>query len=298
MENRLYGGIEAGGTKFVCAVGSGEGKILEEVRFPTGEPAETLHQAVSFFQARHRESPLRAIGIGSFGPLDLNPSSETYGFITSTPKVNWVNVDIRGGLEQGLDLPVAIDTDVNAAALGEHLWGGAQGIETFIYLTVGTGIGGGGMVGGVLMHGLVHPEMGHIPLPHDLERDPFEGVCAYHGDCFEGLASGPAIEARWGQVPDSIPADHPAWALEAEYIAKALTIYVYVLSPERIILGGGVMKQEGLFPLIRSELVKSLGGYVRSEEILEGTGFVLPPALGDQAGVIGAVALAKTVSEG
>lgn len=298
MDQTLYGGVEAGGTKFVCAVGSGEGNILEEVRFPTKDPAETLHQAVSFFQARHQESPLSAIGIGSFGPLDLNQASKTYGFITSTPKVNWKNVDIIGEFKQGLDLPVLIDTDVNAAALGENLWGAAQGLETFIYLTVGTGIGGGGMVGGALMHGLVHPEMGHIPLPHDLERDPFEGVCSYHGDCFEGLASGPAIEARWGQVPDTIPADHPAWTLEAEYIAKALAIYVYVLSPERIILGGGVMKQEGLFPLIRGELVKTLGGYVRSEEILEGTGFVLPPALGDRAGVIGAVALAKVLSEG
>jgi fructokinase len=298
LDQTLYGGVEAGGTKFVCAVGSGAGKILEEIRFPTADPGETLDQVISFFRARHRNSPLSAIGIGSFGPLDLNPNSETYGFITSTPKKTWKDVDIRGELNQGLDLPVTIDTDVNAAALGEHLWGAAKGVETFIYLTVGTGIGGGGMAGGRLMHGLVHPEMGHIPLPHDLEKDPFKGVCPYHGDCFEGLASGPAIKARWGQVPDSIPADHPAWALEAEYIAKALAIYVYVLSPERIILGGGVMKREELFPLIRSELVRTLGGYVRAEEILEGGGYVLPPALGDQAGVIGAIALAKVLSEG
>lgn len=299
LAKQFYGGIEAGGTKFVCAVGSGEGEILRETRFPTREPEGTLGEAISFFNEGLEAEPLQAIGIGSFGPLDLNPNSPTYGYITSSPKTNWRNTDFAGEIKKALDLPVAIDTDVNAAALGEHMWGAAQGLETFIYLTIGTGIGGGGMVKGRLLHGLVHPEMGHIPLPHDVDQDPFKGVCAFHGDCFEGLASGPAIEKRWGQTAESLPPDHLAWSLEAEYIGNALAIYVYVLSPERIILGGGVMERDELFPLIRKELVKNLGGYVRAGEILEGIeAYVVPPKLGDRAGALGAVALAKVLAEG
>jgi fructokinase len=298
LGQQLYGGIEAGGTKFVCAVGTGEGEILKETRFPTRDPAETFTEAISFFKARHEEEPLHAIGVGSFGPLDLNPSSPNYGHITTTPKINWINVDVVGEIHKAIGLPVAIDTDVNAAALGEQLWGAAKGLETFIYLTIGTGIGGGGMVKGQLLHGLIHPEMGHIPLPHDLDQDPFGGVCSYHGDCFEGLASGPAIEKRWGQSAQTLPPDHPAWSLEAKYIGSALAVYVYILSPERIILGGGVMGRTELLPLIRAELVNTLSGYVRADEILEGiVGYVVPPKLGEQAGVLGAIALAKVKSE-
>ncbi len=299
MDQTLYGGIEAGGTKFVCAVGTGEGEILRETRFPTRDPEETLRKAISFFNEQLGENPLQAIGIGSFGPLDLNPSSPTYGYITTTPKTNWSNTDLVGEVEKTLGLPVSIDTDVNAAALGEHRWGAAKGLETFIYLTIGTGIGGGGMVKGQLLHGLIHPEMGHIPLPHDVGQDSFEGACSYHGDCFEGLASGSAIAKRWGQSPESLPPDHPAWSLEAKYIGYALAVYVYVLSPERIILGGGVMRQKELFPLIRAELKQVLQGYVRSDAILvDNDDYIVPPKLGDQAGVLGAIAMAKVGLEG
>jgi fructokinase len=298
LDQILYGGIEAGGTKFVCALGTGEGEILEIVRFQTEDPESTLGDAIAFFKTQRDKYPLRAIGIGSFGPLDLNPSSETFGYITSTPKGKWINTDIAGTIAKSLDLPVAIDTDVNAAALGEHLWGAARGVQTFIYLTIGTGIGGGGMVNGTLLHGLIHPEMGHIPLPHNLNQDPFKGVCSYHGDCFEGLASGPAIESRWGQRGENLPNDHPGWKLEAKYIGSALAVYVYVLSPERIILGGGVMRQKDLFPLIRTELREILRGYVHADAILEDMDhYVVPPKLGDQAGVLGAIALAKVKSD-
>jgi fructokinase len=293
LRQKLYGGIEAGGTKFVCAIATDEGEILHETQFPTLGPDETLEKVVSFFKSEEHEAPINSVGIGSFGPLDLRPNSPTYGHITTTPKITWRNIDIAGRVATALALPTALDTDVNAAALGENLWGAAQGLETFIYLTVGTGIGGGGMAKGQLLHGLIHPEMGHIPLPREREQDPFDGVCSYHADCFEGLASGPAIEARWGQSAEDLPADHPAWQLEAKYLGQALAIYVYVLSPERIILGGGVMKRAELFPLVRRELLNNLAGYVGAPEILDGIdGFVQPPKLGDRAGVLGAAALA------
>ncbi len=287
----LYGGIEAGGTKLVCAVGSGPDNILAEVQFPTTTPDETIGRAVDFLRAWREE--LTAIGVASFGPVDLNPASPTYGFITSTPKPGWANTDIAGRIRRELDLPVGFDTDVNGAALGEHRWGSAQGLDTFIYLTIGTGIGGGGMVGGQLMHGLIHPEMGHIRVPHDLAADPFPGICPYHGDCLEGLASGPALEARWGQPAETLPPDHPAWPLQARYLALALVNFICILSPQRIILGGGVMNQPQLFPLIRARVPEFLAGYVQSPKILERIDhYIVPPALGSRAGVLGAMALA------
>jgi fructokinase len=224
----LFGGIEAGGTKFVCAVGTGPDDIVAEDRFPTTMPDETIGQAISFFEP-YREN-LEAVGIGSFGPVDLDKGSATYGFITSTPKPHWANVDLVGKVGRALDVPVGFDTDVNAAALGEQKWGAAQGLENFVYLTIGTGIGGGAMVGGRLLHGMVHPEMGHIMMPHDFERDPFFGRCPFHKDCLEGMASGPAIEERWGKPGQDLPDDHPAWELEAHYLAHALMVYTLVLS--------------------------------------------------------------------
>lgn len=298
----LYGGIEAGGTKFVCAVGTGPQDIRAEVRFPTTTPQETLQRAVDFFRAQEAllGEPLTAVGVASFGPVDLIPDSPTYGFITSTPKPGWRNVDVVGLLRYALGIPVGFDTDVNGAALAEGLWGAAQGLDTFIYLTIGTGIGGGGMVGGNLIHGLLHPEMGHLRIPHDRERDPFEGCCPYHGDCLEGLASGPALEARWGVRAEHLPPDHPAWDLEAEYLALALHNLVCVLSPQRVILGGGVMKQEHLFPRIRTRLRSLLNGYIPVPALLtqEIETYVVPPALGDRAGVLGALALAMRVPTG
>jgi fructokinase len=295
----LYGGIEAGGTKFVCAVGSGPDNLQAERRFPTTTPEETIGQAIDFFrqQAARWGSPA-ALGIAAFGPLDPNPASPTFGHITSTPKPGWQNIDLAGAIRRALDLPVGFDTDVNGAALGEWRWGAAQGLDTFVYLTIGTGIGGGGMVGGRLMHGLVHPEMGHLRLPHNWEADPFGGCCPYHGDCLEGLASGPAIEKRWGQKAETLPPDHPAWALEAHYLALGLVNLIVTLSPQRVILGGGVMGQQHIFPLLRAEVQKLLNGYVCSPTILEQiASYITPPALGGQAGVLGAIALAALVSQ-
>jgi fructokinase len=295
----VYGGIEAGGTKWVCALyagdqGGGPGGIRAEARFPTGTPEATLAQALAFFRQQvQAPDQLRAIGIGCFGPLDPDPASPTYGFITSTPKVGWANTDVAGVCQRELGVPVGFDTDVNAAALGENTWGAAQGLQDFIYLTIGTGIGGGGMVNGHLLHGLLHPEMGHNLIPHDRGADPFPGCCPYHRDCLEGLACGPAIQARWGQPGESLPPDHPAWELEANYLALALVNFVVTLSPRRIILGGGVMDQRQLYPMIRARMQALLNGYVRVRAVQEEIDrFVVPPGLGRQAGVMGAIALA------
>lgn len=291
----LYGGIEAGGTKIVCAVGSGPTDVRAELRIPTTTPEETLGQMITFF--RQQDAPLAALGIGAFGPLSPDPAAPDYGFITSTPKPGWANVDVAGTIGRALGLPVGFDTDVNVAALGEARWGAAQGLTTFLYLTVGTGIGGGGLSNGKLMHGLLHPEMGHILLPHNRESDPFPGVCPYHGDCLEGLASGPAMRARWGKTAEMLPPDHPAWALEAHYLALACVNFICMLSPQRIILGGGVMGQSHLFPLIRQEVQTLLNGYVQSPAILQHIDpYIVPPALGGRAGVLGALALAEQVA--
>ncbi len=288
----VYGGIEAGGTKFVCAVGTGPDDIRAETRFPTTTPAETVGRTLEFF--RPYRDDLLALGIASFGPVDPNPSSPTFGSITTTPKPGWAHTDLVNMIRRELDLPVGFDTDVNGAALGEHRWGAAQGLDTFIYLTIGTGIGGGGMVGGKLMHGLVHPEMGHIRLPRDPEVDPFSGICPFHGDCLEGLASGPALKARWGQPAQTLPADHPAWPLQAHYLALALMNFICTLSPQRIIIGGGVMDQAQLFPLVRTGVQELLNNYVQTPEILERIdSYIVPPALGGRAGVLGAIALAQ-----
>jgi len=287
----LYGGIEAGGTKFVCAVGTGPDDVRALTRFPTRTPEETLAEALAFFQAQP-ELPV-ALGIGSFGPVDPNPASPTYGFITSTPKPGWAHTDVAGALREALGVPVTFDTDVNAAALGEHRWGAAQDVDTFLYVTVGTGIGGGGMVAGQRLHGLLHPEMGHIFIPRTPD-DTAEGICPYHGACLEGLATGPALAARWGRPATELPAAHPAWDLEARYLALAVVNYILVLSPQRIILGGGVMHQTHLFPRIRRQVQYLLNGYLQRREILEDAidRYLVPPALGDRAGVLGSLALA------
>ncbi len=288
---KWYGGIEAGGTKFVCAVASSPDNIRAETRFPTTTPAETLGKAIAFFQAQAAEVELTSIGIAAFGPLDPTPTSPTYGYITTTPKPQWANTDFVGAIQAALNVPVAFDTDVNGAALGEHRWGAGQGLDTFVYFTIGTGVGGGGMVGGKLMHGLVHPEMGHM-LIQQREGDTFAGICPYHGNCFEGLACGPAVEARWGVKGQELGVDHPAWEIEADTIARAMHNIVMIMSPQRIILGGGVMGQMQLFPLIRKKLQASLNGYVQSPAILAGMDqYIVPPGLGDRAGVLGAIAL-------
>jgi fructokinase len=287
--------IEGGGTKFVCAVGTQAGEILAENHVPTTTPAETLGEVIAFLQEQERElGRFGAIGIASFGPLDPRPASPTYGKILPTPKPGWTNADIVGQIRAAFDIPIAFDTDVNGAALGEWRWGAARALDTFIYLTIGTGIGGGGLINNQLMHGLIHPEMGHIKIPHNFASDPFEGICPFHKDCFEGLASGPAIQARWGQPAETLSPDHPAWKLEAHYIALALANYIYTLSPLRIIIGGGVSKQTHIFPQIHNEVQSILNKYIQSPQILDHIqDYIVPAGLGAQAGVLGALALAQ-----
>lgn len=288
----MFGAIEAGGTKFVCAIGS-KPEDLKITQFPTTSPEATTANAVAFLRENSR-GELWAVGIGSFGPVDLDSQSATFGYITSTPKPGWQNFDFAGAVHRALDVPVGFDTDVNAAALGEARWGAAQTLSDFLYLTVGTGIGGGGIANGRVLHGLLHPEMGHVPIPHDRQRDPFPGCCPFHGDCLEGLASGPAMQQRWGTPAEVLPAEHPAWALEAHYVALGLATWVCTLSPKRILLGGGVMQQASLFPMIRAELARLLNGYIRVKELAEYLDqYIIPPKLGNCAGIAGALVLAE-----
>ncbi len=287
--------MEAGGTKFVCAVGTGPDDIRARVRIPTTTPDETLASVVSFFRAQ-REA-VSAVGIGAFGPLDLAPASPTFGFITSTPKPGWSQCDIAGRLRTALGARVTIDTDVNAAAIAEHRWGAARGAGTVLYMTIGTGIGGGVLVNGAPLHGMLHPEIGHMPVPQDRVADPYPGRCPYHGACLEGLASGPAVHERWGQPGETLPVDHAAWALEARYLALALASCIYTLSPERIVLGGGVMQQRGLFPLVRREVQALLNGYIRAASVeTDIDGYIVAPGLGVDAGMLGALALAMDLT--
>ena len=275
----MLGAIEAGGTKFIVGAGSGPGD-LETIRIPTTSPRETAAAAVAFL----RERGVRGVGIGSFGPVDL-----AAGTIKNTPKPGWRGFALRDEIREALGVPVAFDTDVNAAALGEARWGAARGVSDFIYVTVGTGIGGGAMVNGALLHGLAHPEMGHVRVPHDRARDPFHGICPYHMDCLEGLASGPSIEARWGVSAKELPAGHEGWALEAHYLALGIANWVCTLSPELVVMGGGVGARADLIGKVRCELTRALNAYVEAPRIVA-------PELGDRAGVLGALALAETAT--
>lgn len=294
MSDKLYGGIEAGGTKFVCVVASGPSDIRSRVRIATTSPRETLGLVIDYFKNESLKNPIESIGIGSFGPIDLDPSSPSYGHITTTPKPGWDDVDMAGIIQRGINLPVKLDTDVNAAALGEGRWGAAQGLSDFVYMTVGTGIGGGAVVGGQLVHGLLHPEMGHMLIPHDLHLDPFRGSCSFHADCLEGLASGTSMLKRWGQPAEDLPSGHPAWTLEAAYLAQAIMNLICVLSPCRVILGGGVGKQPELQALVRSQVKILLNNYFASPPIqVHLDHYIVSPGLGDLAGVMGALVLAQ-----
>ena len=286
----LVGAVEAGGTKFVCALGTGPDDVRALTRFPTTTPEETLGRTVDFFR---EHAPIAALGVGSFGPVDPDPSSETFGHILETPKPHWSHADVAGTLGRALGVPVAFDTDVNAAALGEHRWGAGQDAASLLYLTIGTGIGGGALVHGKPVHGLLHPEMGHLLLPRAL-GDSFAGACPFHGACLEGMAAGPALEKRWGTRAENLSADHAAWGFQAHYLAHALVSFILTLSPQKIILGGGVMHQAHLFPMIRTRVQELLNGYVPRSELLEDIDeYIAPPGLGDRAGVLGAVALAQ-----
>jgi len=278
----------------VCGVGTGPDD-LQLTTVPTTSPQATIDQIIAFFRDQAGRE-LSAVGVGAFGPVDLHPESPTFGFITSTPKVGWQQYDLAWTLYRALQVPIGFDTDVNAAAAGEARWGAGRGLPNFLYLTVGTGIGGGALVNGEVIHGLLHPEMGHIRIPHDLGADPFPGSCPYHKDCLEGLASGPAMQARWGKRAQELPANHPAWALEAHYLALGLATWVCTVSPERILLGGGVMQQASLFPMIRQELLRLLNGYIDAKPLLnEIDSYVAPPELGSRAGVLGAMVLAEHI---
>jgi fructokinase len=289
----MYVGIEAGGTKFVCAAGTDPADLRDVTTFPTTTPDETLARTRAFVAA-HTDG-LRAVGVASFGPVDLRPASTTYGSITSTPKPGWRGTDVLTPLREAADVPVGFDTDVNGAALGESRWGAAADVESCVYVTVGTGIGGGGLLGGQLIHGLLHPEMGHVPIARHAE-DRYAGSCPFHGDCLEGLAAGPAIAQRWGMPAQELQGDQlrQAVAIEADYLSQMAATLTYVLSPARLIFGGGVMHLDGLIDVMRTRLVERLNDYLDLPEITEHVDtYVVAPALGDRAGVLGAIALAE-----
>ena len=284
----LYGALEAGGTKMVMAIGNEQGEILDQISIPTETPQITMNTIVDYFKSKNIE----ALGIGSFGPIDLDKASDTYGSITSTPKLAWVNYNIVGALKKALQIPVGFDTDVNASALGEATWGIMKDIPSGIYITIGTGIGVGVYMNGSLLHGMLHPEAGHILLSKHPE-DTFEGICPYHPNCFEGLASGPAIEKRWKKKAIELTNNPKVWELEAYYIAQGLVDYILTLSPHRIVLGGGVMHQEQLFPLIRKEVSALLNGYIKTSQMENLDQYIVPASLKDNQGIMGCIQLAK-----
>lgn len=280
----MLGGIEAGGTKFVCAVGDEKGTIVDRIQIPTTTPDETIPKVIEFF----KKYPIEAIGIGSFGPIDVNRESPTYGYITSTPKPGWKDYPFVQGFEDEFGVPIGFNTDVNAAALGEATFGAAKGLDSCLYITVGTGIGAGALVQGQMLQGHSHPEMGHILVRRHPE-DPYQGRCPYHGDCLEGLAAGPAIKERWGQKGIELVDRNEVWELEGYYIAQALMQYILILSPKKIILGGGVMNQKQVFPSIYQHLKESLRNYVSLPEL---SAYIVSPGLGNDAGITGALLLA------
>lgn len=288
---KIYGGVETGGTWCVCALGSGPDHLLAYEQFPTTSPPETLERIASFFAAHPAPT---AIGIGSFGPVDAEPSSPTWGHVTTTPKPGWRRTAVATVLRDRIGVPVAFDTDVNAAALGEHRWGAGRGVESLCYLTVGTGIGAGLVIGGRPLRGLVHPEVGHLRIPHDPRQDPFRGSCPVHGDCWEGLASGTALGERWEMSPAELPGEHRAWRLEAEYLALGILSIVCVASPHRVIVGGGVMERPALLPMVRRGLRELVAGYLDTPLLGDRIdSYLVAPGLGDRAGVLGAIALAE-----
>ena len=283
----LIGAIEAGGTKMVCAIATEKGEILERMSIPTQSPDVTLRAMLGFF----KDKEIAALGIGSFGPVDLNPSSPTYGYITSTPKPGWANRDFVGTFSKVLNVPVGFDTDVNAAILGEVTYGAARNASSAIYITVGTGVGVGVCFEGKLLHGLVHPEAGHVLLMKH-PSDNYKGKCPFHTNCVEGLASGPAVEERWGSAGAEL-ADRPeVWELESYYVAQAVTNYILCYSPEKVILWGGIMHQSKMFELVRKKVKEMLGGYVASPVFeTDLSDYIIPPGLGENPGVMGAVKL-------
>ena len=285
---KYYGSLEAGGTKMVCAIGDEQGNILERISIPTLEPEKTMPAIIDFFKNKN----ISALGIGCFGPVDLDRKSATYGYITTTPKLPWKNYDIVGVCEKELGVPVGFDTDVNASALGEATWGCTKDLSNSIYITVGTGIGVGVIIDRKPYHGMLHPEGGHIFLARH-PQDPMEkGVCPYHELCLEGLASGPAIAARWGKPGAELADRKEVWELEAYYLAQAICSYIMILSPERIIVGGGVSHQEQMMPMIRKEVERQMGGYIQAKGMKDLDNYIVLPSLNDNQGIMGGLKLA------
>lgn len=283
----ILGAIEAGGTKFVLAVGNENGEIAEKISIPTRNPEETMKEIHNFFKDKNIE----ALGIGCFGPLELNREKEKYGYITSTPKLAWADYDILGSLKKNLGVPVEISTDVSGAALGEITFGDFKNEDTLLYITVGTGIGGGYVINGKIHNGMLHPEMGHI-LINSVPEDTFKGSCPYHGNCLEGMASGPANEKRTGMKGTDIPDEHESFDFIASYMAEALMSYILTLSPTRIVLGGGVMGRTQMLPKIRQILRKKMNGYLKTDQLNDLEHYIVTPSLGTESGIKGALALA------
>lgn len=284
----IYGALEAGGTKMVCALGKEDGTILDQISIPTTTPEETIPFIIDYFKGKE----IVSLGVGSFGPVDVNEDSDTYGYILDTPKTAWKNYNFLGSLKKELNIPIGLDTDVNGSCLGEMTFGSAKGLDNVVYITIGTGVGVGVAVNGQLLHGMLHPEAGHILLRQH-PQDSFEGNCPYHGTCLEGLAAGPAIEKRWGKKAVELKEEDMVWEIEAYYIAQALINYILTLAPRRIILGGGVMHQEQLFPLIRKEVNNLMNGYINTKEINDLDQYIVPASLNDDQGIMGCIQLAK-----
>ncbi|MFT3984773.1 MAG: ROK family protein [Lachnospiraceae bacterium] len=283
-----FGALEAGGTKMVCAVGLEDGTILEQISIPTRTPEETLPEIIAYF----KDKEIASLGIAAFGPVDVNKDSETYGRILDTPKLAWQGYDLVGTLKAALQLPIELDTDVNGSCLGELTFGCARGLNSVIYITIGTGVGVGIAINGQLLHGMLHPEAGHIILNRHPE-DHYEGHCPFHKTCLEGMAAGPAIEGRWNAKAVTLNDRPEVWKMEAHYIAQALTSFIFTVSPQRIILGGGVMHQEQLFPLIREKTLKMINGYINTKQLKDIDHYIVPASLNDDQGIMGAIQLAK-----
>lgn len=293
-----FGAIETGGTKCSCAIGTSDGTILKKETYPTLTPEITMPEIFKFFIHEHMKNPLEAIGIACFGPLELHKESPSYGSITTTPKEAWSHYNIVQAMKSAVALPIGFDTDVNGAALGEQRWGAAEGIDTFIYITVGTGVGVGGIIYNHIMHGLIHPEMGHILIPRH-EKDEFKSVCPYHKNCLEGLVSGPALEKRWGvKKATDLEDDHEAWDLEAFYLGSAIANWILCLSPKKIIIGGGILNKKSLLDKIRKNVQQELNGYIKHKHILKDIEdyIVLPKRMGE-SGLLGALAIAERAQE-
>lgn len=282
------GALEAGGTKMVCAVGNEKGEIFDKISIPTQTPQDSMPKMTAYF----KENNIEALGIGSFGPIDLHKKSPTYGYITSTPKKPWTDYDIVGNFRKELACPIEFDTDTNAAALGEACFGITKGLDNSMYITIGTGVGVGIFVENRLLHGMLHPEAGHIILARHPE-DTYKGKCPFHANCFEGLAAGPAIEERYGRKAIELADRDDVWEMEAFYIAQALVNYTLTVSPKRIVLGGGVMHQKQLFPLIRQQFKNLLNGYVKTKELEDLDTYIVPSVLHDNQGILGCLKLAE-----